>query len=611
MIRHIQQIILVIWIAIVSGCATDDQLIIPNKEETRTERSLADVFGQSDVYIRLNLRDILSRSNGSETVSRAVTQPDATYTDGDYNEFRFRNAFVLLFTGASEEQAILKSVTTANEQGMYLTDDPYVTSEVTYVQQIKANNIPATDNIYLLVAMNASQCFTSPTPDTLRIVGDATRTNRIGKTLGQLNQAFASTFAVNAEANNIASAVTGFTMTNATRYLTQDGKPHTLVKIDLNNIYATKEQAQNSQPAATIYLQRLAAKVTIKDGLGNSRILGAYIDNSNRKTYLTQQVENVSPWNDLPFLHQAAHGRYLFSIDPNYGIYGNLNDNITTAMHEAIDTDFNRREWTPAIQPVGQPMYCAENTFTLNGMRDNFTTRLVVAYRWSAGSFYIDKSDPSTTPLTADQMKQVLTDAVLNNHKFKEGVTNVQHRPDYTGTQEAPNATDIELTLSDPDPTGRITITNIQASNAGVTRFGLPSKELIFPDENGEPVNYVPHIMEDVNANTPIYFYKDGVCYYPIRIRHFSDAETGRTVPWNPGANQSEYYNSTDLGRWGVVRNNWYEVNITGNAPTKIGYAGIPSYDDTFDDSATPYFTTTFTVMPWVDHEYTHDFVTQ
>lgn len=73
-------------------------------------------------------------------------------------------------------------------------------------------------------------------------------------------------------------------------------------------------------------------------------------------------------------------------------------------------------------------------------------------------------------------------------------------------------------------------------------------------------------IMDGIKVAT----YENGISYYPVRIKHFGDDLT----PWKssekplptvntgayPTANQAANY----LGRYGVLRNNWYNIDVTG-----------------------------------------------
>ena len=56
--------------------------------------------------------------------------------------------------------------------------------------------------------------------------------------------------------------------------------------------------------------------------------------------------------------------------------------------------------------------------------------------------------------------------------------------------------------------------------------------------------------------------YDKGVCYYEIFIRHFTDEEGGYApADGSPWVKEGEYAQA-QLGRYGVVRNNWYTVTI-------------------------------------------------
>ena len=79
------------------------------------------------------------------------------------------------------------------------------------------------------------------------------------------------------------------------------------------------------------------------------------------------------------------------------------------------------------------------------------------------------------------------------------------------------------------------------------------------------------------NAIGTIKYYKGGVSYYyAALIRHFDDNE----ADWNTG----DTHSLNHLGRYGVVRNNWYEINvqsISGPGDPEIVTPGDESDDDT------------------------------
>lgn len=93
----------------------------------------------------------------------------------------------------------------------------------------------------------------------------------------------------------------------------------------------------------------------------------------------------------------------------------------------------------------------------------------------------------------------------------------------------------------------------------------------------------------DVAASTTVKdvkAYKDGVCYYQTNlIRHFNDTQSSVAMGY---------------GRYGVVRNNIYKINIT-----KIEHPGEPTVENDKDnpgndDPDKAYISFEVTVNPWI-----------
>lgn len=71
-------------------------------------------------------------------------------------------------------------------------------------------------------------------------------------------------------------------------------------------------------------------------------------------------------------------------------------------------------------------------------------------------------------------------------------------------------------------------------------------------------------------------FYKDGVVYYTYYIKHFA-ATNAESVAWESGN-----YAANHLGRYGVVRNNVYDITV--NSVTGLGSPVDPDPEDVQDD---------------------------
>ena len=98
-------------------------------------------------------------------------------------------------------------------------------------------------------------------------------------------------------------------------------------------------------------------------------------------------------------------------------------------------------------------------------------------------------------------------------------------------------------------------------------------------------------IIAAVNAGKKVSYYKGGVAYYPVMIRHFDNYQT----PWD----NVEYNNNGNeyLGRYGVLRNNWYNNDVT--AIKTIGSVDVPDVYGTPDDPMESWISVEINVLSW------------
>ena len=102
---------------------------------------------------------------------------------------------------------------------------------------------------------------------------------------------------------------------------------------------------------------------------------------------------------------------------------------------------------------------------------------------------------------------------------------------------------------------------------------------------------------EMVGINT----YLGGVTYYIARVKHFGDALTEWKSGENYGDNNDKY-----LGRYGMLRNNWYELQV-GNVYGP-GYPGVPPVDPNQpDDENEKYLSVSVKILSWAKRSDTVD----
>lgn len=150
------------------------------------------------------------------------------------------------------------------------------------------------------------------------------------------------------------------------------------------------------------------------------------------------------------------------------------------------------------------------------------------------------------------------------------------------------NEGDINVTFSDDPTTAVRTITDFSFKINGIdyskTSTGLDNV-----------------LTNAGNKVSNIIKYTDGIVYYPVRIKHFGNDLT----PWDKdqtGVSSTSIYagNNADkyLGRYGVVRNNWYDLGV--NSISGIGSAVVPPHkEDTPDDELDQYISVRINVLSW------------
>lgn len=539
----------------------------------------------------------ISFSLNLPTVKSTANRANDDFDDGAATEYNVKDATLLLFSGANEGEATFAgayplSLTDGTSDGDNITTTYQITQAVT---KPTGNN----DKVYAMVVINgkAGNVLTENN-STWSIKGQELKATTKYKDL-----AGAAYNLSNTDVANIAST-TGdgcFLMTNAPLYTQAGGVSNpttgtggsvqTLTEINPNNIFTTEAEAK-ANPAANVYVERAVAKVTVTgnttgtqaDGnIYNYEIKGWTLDVTNQSSYLVRNVNGADWWGlkadgkDYRFVGAAAVAdglyRTYWGIDPNYSTEGTF-----TTQAGTIPT---------SLKAVGANDYCLENTFNLTQMKDDQTTRVIVAAaldldgNGTADDFYVLDNDKSNTALTLEGIKNTIKAAYLAN-----GTVVGLLEANLNGG-ESIGAGDLDVTFNEKATTGGyVTVTEITIKDASASKF----KTGAIPE--GLQAAHNDAIIADVNAAHKIAYYKGGVSYYPVMIKHFGDDLT----PWNNG----EVYGSNNakfLGRYGVLRNNWYSINVTGIK--NIGDPEVPKVYGTPDDPSESWISVTINILSW------------
>lgn len=536
----------------------------------------------------------ISFSLNLPTVKSTANRANDDFDDGVAAEYKVNDATLLLFSGANEGEATFAgayplTLTGGTSDGDNITTTYQITQAVT---KPTGNN----NNVYAMVIINGKTSnVLTESGGTWSIKGQPLTAS----TTKYKDLAGAAYNLSNTDVANIAST-TGdgcFLMTNAPLYTQAGGVSNptggsvqTLTEINPNNIFTTEAEAK-ANPAANVYVERAVAKVTVTGNttgteaggnIANYEIKGWTLDVTNQSSYLVRNVNGADWWGlkadgkDYRFVGAAAVAdglyRTYWGIDPNYSTEGTF-----TTLAGTIP---------PSLKTVGENDYCLENTFDLTQMNQDQTTRVIVAAALdldadgTADDFYVLDNDKSNTALTFEGITNTIKAAYLAN-----GTVVGLLEANLNGGASI-GAEDLDVTFDQKATTGGyVTVTEITIKDASASKFtnGIP--------EGLQAANN-DAIIADVNAAHKIAYYKGGVAYYPVMIKHFGDDLT----PWSNG----EVYGSNKadfLGRYGVLRNNWYSINVTGIK--NIGDPEVPKVYGTPDDPSESWISVTINILSW------------
>ncbi len=479
---------------------------------------------------------------------------DPTYEDGTPKEYAVNNATLLVFRGdAGGNEAAAEFVESVELGDMKpwtgVDDDPNViTTEANITAKLNNFESSYTGNYYAVIMLNNNMTGSNK----------KVKLPVNGNTFSEWQKANVI--------NSMASEVNGFYMANAVKV--NGTTTSTLVTIDKKKVTTNESAAQS---AATIYVERGVAKVTmtafsemdVKGLTGDKVTITAWdLDVTNKKSYPVHNVDNYDSygdyWGDIWEEPRFTSGHPTFNrahwgIDPNYS---------TISNDQKYTDDFNYKPKTYDFSGAGEttdPKYCLENTFSLGHMYQNQTTRVIMKATYvpsglTAGeTFYM--FDGKSGYFKEDDLTTQISTAITN--------------AGYT-------AADFSLPLTDVKKAGKhlLTANDITKTSGSVE----------VDDEFLGKVNAALGLSDNKKIST----YYEGVSYYIARIKHFGDALT----PWNSGDltyGTGEEAKKKYLGRYGMVRNNWYELQV--NSISNPGSPDVPEVNpDTPDDEGDKYY---------------------
>ena len=499
--------------------------------------------------------------------TRAVPDGTADFNEGTAAEYEVKNGTILIFDAKTDQFVTSADLGTMNPWTDVKTEG--VTTAA--IATVKLSGVSVKGTYKALVLLNNN------TKDD--------KTKKV--TLPTTADTYASWSKDDSKANadNYVS-LNGIFMANAPMYKDETTEPTTLV--DIKGVYASKEQAQ-ANPATTIYVERGLAKVTMKDfetkgySIGdNTTYAGATVkiekwqlDVTNKSTFPVHQIGGTgfaNIWKTARFFDgtNTVFKRVYWGVDPNYNDakYQNL-ANCKTAFKMIENKDVT------GAAGDANPQYCLENTFDLDNMKQGQTTRVVFKavftpkdFKSKYTTFY--KIGNNTDIWSQESLEEQIKTVALN----VMGIT--------TSEEQAKYGVDLSKGTNISGKAGQHLI---EAAN--ITYSGEAASSQV-TDDNVDKINEKLGLSKAAGIST----YLNGEAYYIARIKHFNEM-----TPWEPGTGYG-IDNDAFLGRYGVLRNNWYELSV--NKVSGLGYPDVPEVKpDLPDDENDQYISVSVKILSW------------
>lgn len=543
--------------ALFAGCSSDD-VTVDN----------GTVSNGGSGFLALNIS--LPSTTGGSRANGATDQTNDKYHDGDADEYAINKVHLICYTSAGDAVQAFE-YTPGSEDGNFVPsgETGITTSAMLKVQPVKSNVSK------VLVLVNAASAGLS--------IDGATGTITYGGV--QYTKCDANGTIKDGSDNPL--VITNQDLTGGGDKFFMSNSPlsngtNTTVLVD---VAPKTTEAAAQADFRTVNVERAVGKVTMVHAadhwsnwvytnqaagyIGDEITFDKWlVDISNKSTYPVRYYDKA--WETLAGTvtqrffgalsyvgnNKASAGRTYWAKDPNYD---------GTYTYDANDFNIKQvSDFTALTSNMDDAQYCMENTFDVQRMQQRHTTRVLLQATYkpnsSTGSGSCDAD--GTWYRLGNSNKAYTTTEVNNLIKACSGCASVSLAADLSSCA----AKDFSATLLQ----------------------GLDS----------DPTTQANQIDAIKNTLGKLTVFSKGLCYYVVRIKHFGETYT----PWTSGDYVDNYGGLTNpdysfLGRYGIVRNNWYELEVsTISAP---GEPEITSPSTKADDETNHYIQANVKIMDW------------
>lgn len=591
---------------LLGACSNDDISESPNGGGTTTSPD------EGFVAVSINLPMVSGAS------FRAANDQ---FADGMDSEYDVKDAAFLVFEKGDDEgesQAVLLKAYDISDLKPWEPQGGNVTTYANMVQEVPALT-EVGDKRYALVVLNKNGRFTINADGSVEF-GD---TQQKAMTFGDFLTAY--------EMNVTGMTGDGFYMANAPISSDAAGtKVTTLVPIE-DKIKPTKAEAEKEE-AADIYVERGMAKVTLAEPRGEMDVTGeSYqgdkvtmkawaLDVTNKTSKLVRDVTGIDTWKDY-LVGSATQTRFIGTVADPYRVYWGVDGNyawsvtgsvkggleLTDAQLTEVKEKFNVLEDNAGVTFTQfgpeAPQYCLENTFDTDNQAEYATTRVIFKATYvpgnadKDGTFY--QLGTTASIYNTGTLKKKVLKSMSEAERLELGIFDETDNAVTVTlpTEAGGNKAGGKYTMAEG---GKITYTKYERRKAATEPWEVVTQETYedaADDGNRKKTENAPvdskYLVSIDRRMGTIKYFKAGESYYKALIKHFGDDLT----PYAISGEQKIYTEAKHLGRYGVLRNNWYELSVT--SVSSPGDPTVPSIDDQWDDLDEAFVKIQVNILSW------------
>ena len=516
--------------ALMASCASDEPVSNPY--------AMPAGAGDADSYA------VFSLALPEDGATRA--EGDVEFAAGESTEYQIQNGKLLVFKKDNPSMADADATFVAEVDltgAIYSESDKAdLSREAQNVEvKFKKNTFEEGKSYYVAVVLNTSSNYSTPT------VGMRLRAWNTSQT--------EDPFWYESNGNHY------LTFTSASKYVKDSAGTTVLTAIDPSNLASTPDAV--TTPMADLYVQRVMAKVSFnvksKYTVGDDEAVvdGWSLDLTSVDANRIQITDGIATVLAKPFGHTegGSFDRCYWAKSINYGTFTASNWQ-SKLNHEIVFEN-------PATVKYH---YVNENTNPYNMMKEAYNTRAVIRAKYTAAGIAAGKSfivlEGSGIRWTIDDFEEAVYSKIVN-----------LDTDTFVPAEDAQSA----IQFKAPGSKGGLYNFNQCFENI-VGADGKTLTETLGAEKAAAIVDAIAtQIGIEGGAAAPaINYYKDGVCYYTVWVRHFNDSNSG--IKWLTGD-----YVAAHEGRYGIVRNNWYDMTV--NSISGLGEPSIKELDPDPDEN--------------------------